>query len=120
MAFTVVPWDLLGFRVMGDCGGYTIYTDRYGRKVFYKKAPPDKPASPLQRHHRDRFRDAVVAWKALDDAEKQSLEAAVASASLCLTGQNLYTSCALRHDAATYMTVERQTAVQLPPLVFIP
>jgi hypothetical protein len=105
---------------MGDCGGFTIYTDRFGRKVFYKKAPPKEPASPLQRHHRDRFRDAVFAWKLLLDDEKRQLELAVHRASLCLTGQNLYTSCALRHDEAVYMTIADQTHTNLPPLVLIP
>src|ERR1041385_6973737 len=120
MAFTTLPFSLLGFRVMGDVAGYTCYTDRYGRKVYYKKAPPDKPPSGRQALQRRRFQLAVAAWKSLTDAEKHSLEEACRRSSLCLTGQNLYTSCSLRGDFGTYATIEEQPAIQLPPLVFIP
>lgn len=116
VAFTTIPWNVIGFRVMGDVGGFTIYTDRHFRKVVYDKAPPDKPASPAQRITRDRFRSAVQAWKALTPDEKASLERAVHTASLCLTGQNLYTSCALKHADAVYQTIARQTGETLPTL----
>ena len=109
----------MGTRVMGDCGGFTMYTDRHGRKVIYKKAPPEKPASRLQRIVRDRFRAAVEAWKILSDAEKAALERAVKRTSLCLTGQNLFTSCSLRSASGVYATIARQAKEILPPLVVI-
>jgi hypothetical protein len=101
---------------MGDMGGYTCYTDRHYRKVFYKKAPPDKPPSPSQQACRRRFREAVNAWKALSTDDKAALERAVHTASLCLTGQNLYTACALRAAFDVYATVGRQTGETLPAL----
>src|SRR4029077_1702098 len=100
---------------MGDIGGVTCYTDRHGRKVFYKKAPPTKPPSPSQVKQRDRFRRAVTAWKALSTPEKAALERAVHTACLCLTGQNLYTASSLRPLAAVYPTIPRQTGEPLPP-----
>lgn len=120
MAFTTIPFDLLGFRVMGDVAGITVYTDRHFRKVAYKKAPPDKPASPSQRAYRDRFAFAVRAWKSLNDEQKAQLEVAVHRASLCLTGQNLFTSCLLRSKQTVYETVARQTNTVLPPLPSLP
>jgi len=120
MAMTNVPWDLIGFRVMGDVGGFTIYTDRFFRKIVYQKAPPKEPASPEQRLLRDRFGNAVRAWKSLSDVDKASLERAVKKTSLCLTGQNLYTSCSLRHAEGVYATIARQTGEILPPLAVLP
>jgi hypothetical protein len=119
MAFTVMPWTLLGTRVMGDVSGYTVYTDRFGRKIWYKKAPPKEPPSPRQLEQRRRFRDAVNAWIALSEPEKLALEEAVRKTSLCLTGQNLFTSCALKHADDVYATLAKQTGETLPPLPFI-
>jgi hypothetical protein len=117
MAMSTQPWSLFGFRVMGDVGGFTIYTDKFGRKVVYQKAPPKEPASPEQRIIRDRFGAAVRAWKALTGDEKAALERAVHACSLCLTGQNLYTSCCLRAADGVYASIARQSSEVLPPLI---
>lgn len=119
MAFTVLPFNLLGFRVAGDVSGFTCYTDKFGRKVWYKKAPPDKPPSQRQLDRRRLFKLAVEAWKNLTAEEKQQLEIAASKASLCLTGQNLYTSCSLRAAEGTYRTIERQTHTTLPALAIL-
>ena len=119
MAFTVLPFQLFGFRVMGDVNGITCYTNKKFQKVFYEKAPPDKPPSPAQIIQRSRFRTAVQTWRALSDDDKLRLETAVKRTSLCLTGQNLYVSCAMKHKPDVYETVGRQAGVTLPPLVFI-
>lgn len=120
MAMTTLPIHIMGFRVMGDVGGYTCYTNAKFKKVYYPKSPPDKPASPAQRALRDRFAAAVRAWKSLSADDKQALEDAVHSLSLCLTGQNLYTSCCLRSSEGIYQTIARQANVTLPPLVTLP
>lgn len=119
MAFTTLPLHVMGTRVMGDCGGFTMYTDRHHRKVYYQKAPPQKPASPKQRLLRDLFGKAVRAWKALSDADKATLERAVAKTSLCLTGQNLFTSCSLCSRSEVYLTIGRQAGETLPPLAIL-
>jgi len=116
MAFTTIPWNLLGHRVIGDLAGFTCYTDKRGRKIFYEKAPPDKPATPAQRLQRNKFRDCVLAWKSLSDAEKFALEEAVRKTHLCLTGQNLFVSCSLMQKPRVYETVARQSNEILPPL----
>ncbi len=107
MAMTKLPFHLFGFRVMGDVSGITVYTNKKFQKVFYKKAPPDKPASPAQRARRDLFGKAIAAWRLLSSDQKRDLEDATRALSLCLTGQNLFTSCCLRSDAGTYATIER-------------
>lgn len=119
MAWTKLPFSLFGFRVMGDVNGITCYTNRKYQKVFYEKAPPDKPPSPAQTIQRSRFRTAVQAWRALSDSDKDALERTVHKLSLCLTGQNLYVSCALKHKPDTYTTCARQANETLPPLIFI-
>lgn len=116
MAFTRLPLELFGFRVMGDVGGFTCYTDARFRKVFYKKAPPKEPASPAQAKLRARFGDAIRAWKALTADEKAALERAVKKTSLCLTGQNLFVSCMLKAAPGVYATIADQSSEDLPAL----
>jgi hypothetical protein len=116
MAFGTIPWDLIGHRVIGDIGPLTTYTDRYGRITVFKKAPPDKPATPAQRDRRNLFRDCVLAWKALSGDDKATLERCVHKLSLCLTGQNLFVSCSMKRQAGVYATCGRQSNETLPPL----
>ncbi len=118
MAYTP-PWQLFGTWVSGDVDEITIYTDRFGRKVAFPKAPPEKPPSPRQIHQRERFRLAHVAWKALTDSEKAQLELAALRGSLVMTGQNLYISVALRNDSLALLTLQRQTQTNLPAVPFI-
>ncbi len=119
MAWTV-PWNLIGLGVAGDVGGLTVYTDRFGRKVAYPKSPPDKPPSDLQIAQRTRFREAQAAWSALDLGQKLNLELAVMKSSICMTGQNLYITVALKNDQAGLDTIARQTDLTLPQVPFIP
>lgn len=118
MAFTI-PWQVMGIWVSGDIGDLTIYTDRFGRKVAFPKAPPQEPPSEAQVHQRGRFRRAQVAWKALTDAEKKQLEIASIRGSLVMTGQNLFMSVALRDDNTALQTLARQTKTVLPTVDFI-
>jgi hypothetical protein len=119
MAISNLPIHVMGFRVMGDVGGLTCYTDRNFKKVFYQKAPPQLPASPRQRLLRDRFAAAVTAWKALTDDDKAALERAVKKTSLCLTGQNLFTSCSIKCKPDVYATIAAQAGEVLPPLAVL-
>lgn len=118
MAYTL-PLQLFGVWVSGDVDGLTIYTDRFGRKVAFPKAPPEKPPSDLQTHQRNRFRDAQVAWNALTPGQKKQLEDAAEKGSLVMTGQNLYISVALRNDSTALATLARQTDTTLPTVPFI-
>lgn len=114
------PYNLLGLGVSGDLGGITIYTDRFGRKVAFPKAPPDKPPSAAQIEQRTRFANAQKAWAALTPSEKQSLEDAVNKSGIVMTGHNLYISVALTNQQESLDTVARQTGLTLPPVPYIP
>lgn len=111
-----VPWNLLGIWVSGDIGDYTVFTDKFGRKIPFPRAPPDKPPSALQQRQRLRFKFAQSQWKALSSVQKENLETACRTLALTLTGQNLYISAILRDDPVSYETVSRQSGVPLPNL----
>jgi hypothetical protein len=109
-----VPWNLIGLTVSGDVGDFTIYTDRYGKKVAYPRQPPEVPRTPAQATQRDAFAAAQSSWAALTPAEKASLEDACRVLSLPLTGQNLWISTVLRRDRPAYETVAQQSGITLP------
>ena len=116
MAWTI-PWDLIGLTVSGDFGDLTVYTNRFGKKVFYPRAPPDKPPSLLQVQQRQRFRNAVLAYMALTAAEKADWERITLKSSCCLTGQNLFIKVALKRQYDALETLRRQTGISVsnPP-----
>jgi len=105
---------MLGIQVQGDLGPWTIYTDRKGRKKWFLYSPPTKPPTPNQLVARNRFRTAVLNWKALTAEQKFNLEEACRRLSLCITGQNLFVSTQLTHKQTAYATVARQSRLTLP------
>ena len=109
-----IPWQLMGMEVSGDVGDLTIYTDRFGKKVAFPKAPPKEPPSFAQIIQRQRFADGQKFWSALNDDEKAALELATKKVSAPLTGQNLYISTYIRNDSADLLTFEKQSGVRLP------
>jgi len=119
MAFTI-PWQLMGTTVQGDFADLTIYTDRFNRKIAYRKEHSTKPRSAAQQLQSLRFKLAQSAWKALSPGEKRNLELATLRLSMCLTGQNLFISAAMRNMTTAYATVARQANLPLPALPAIP
>ena len=121
MAFSI-PWQFLGLNVSGDLGAFTCYTDRFGKKVWYPKAPPETPETPGQRRQRDRFAEAVANWSEADQATRDAYEAVSLAASLMMTGHNLWISLSFSQDAAALNTLCHQTniAIDLPPPVPYP
>lgn len=113
MAWTI-PWNLIGIEVSGDIGDLTIYTDRFGKKVAYPKAPPKEPPSQRQIKQRAKFRSAQKAWSNLTVNQKENLEESTKKVSAPLTGQNLYISAFIRNDNADLVTFERQSGLNLP------
>jgi len=108
MAFTY-PINLLGTTVSGDVGGMTAYTDRFGKKVFYPKAPPDKPPSEWQARLRNAFKLAQQEFMGLTPQQKADWETLIKASSLCMTGQNLFIHTAMIKDFDVLETIERQT-----------
>jgi hypothetical protein len=111
--------SLLGLTVSGDVAGMTIYTDRYGRKNWFRNAPPKKPPTQKQLWFRQRFKAVQLSWRLLSDADKAALERASNKLSLCATGQNLFLSCSLRSAVGVYRTIARQSGEVLPPLASV-
>ncbi len=118
MALTV-PAEFLGLMISGDVDGITIYTDRHGRKVSYKKAPPLKPASVLQALQRGRFRDAMANWRDATQAVRDDWETASLRTHLCMTGLNLWLHFSLKGRQPALDTISAQALLPLimPPTV---
>lgn len=111
---------MLGLVVVGDLAGQTIYTDRHGRKIFYKQSPPQKPPSAMQTLQRQRFADAVQNWHDATAETRDNYEKASLAASLSMTGLNLWVSISLTAKLAVLATIQRQTLVELPPPPNVP
>jgi len=114
------PFHLLGLRIDGDLGPYTIYRNKNNKVVVFPKDFRQEKTSVERQRARDRFRTAQQLWSSLTAAEKTVLEDACRKLSLALTGQNLYISCSLRADPDGYHTVARQAHVEFPTLVITP
>lgn len=112
--------NLLGLWISGDIGEYSIYTDRYGRKVWYYYTPPAKPPTPAQVRCRARFAEAHRTWKALSDDQKKALEDCSRKLSLTITGKNIWMSAAMRGRESQYLTLQRQSGIELPTLTLVP
>ena len=112
MAYTI-PYEWLGLTVSGDFGDVTIYTDRFGHKVFFPRSPPKEPPTARQTLQRGRFRSAVQAYMALTKAEKLAWELITKKSSCCLTGQNLYIKIALTHQYDALTTLRKQTGISV-------
>lgn len=110
-----IPASALGLIVSGDVDGLTIYTDRYGRKVAYPKAPPKEPPTDFQIYYRSRFGAAQANYMALTVPQKAAYEDLTKAANLCMTGQNLFIHVALKHTFALLDTLQQQTGVTVVP-----
>ncbi len=114
MPFTF-PINAIGCTVSGDLGPFTIYTDRFGKKVFYPKSPPKSPPTDLQLAVRSRFSSAQAEYMSLTPDEKIAWEKLAQRANLCLTGQNLFIHVAMMHTTSMLLTIIGQTGVSVDP-----
>lgn len=114
MAFTY-PIAMLGCTVSGDVGPYTVYTDRFGKKVWFPKSPPKSKPTELQLAVRRRFTTAQHQYMQLSAAEKKLWESLTRKANLCLTGQNLFIHVAMMWTFAMLATIQHQTGITVTP-----
>jgi hypothetical protein len=119
MAWTP-DFQILGIVVAGDLGDQTIWTDRHGRKVYSKKNWPDKPPSALQRVARDRFREAISAWRSLTAEMKETWELLSLKSYASCTGHNLFVHACLSQDQSRVITLMNQTGIEVELPVYIP
>lgn len=115
-----IPWNFLGVSVSGDLGDYTVYENRHGKKVAFKKVLHQPIQSQRRLDQQTRFREAQAGWKALADSEKLALEDMARRLSLYATGQNIYISVQLTNDVNGYATLEKQSGISLPPFSYVP
>ena len=108
-------FKLWGFNTQGDWGPFTFYTNKRNALVFYLRAPPKKPWSPIQLAQQAKFADAAHAWTALPPAAKANWERATHLAHLRITGYDLWMYWTLRYDDQAIRTIERQTGITLLP-----
>lgn len=112
MPFTV-PLEVLGMMIAGDVGDFTIYTDKFGRKIIFPFSPPEKPPSSRQLAQRQVFRQAVEGWKNLNPDQRAAWEQASRTCGLCMTGHNAFVHFWLTQDFAALATLERQAGLSL-------
>ncbi len=74
-----------------------VFVNRLGKQHVRMYTKPSNPNTPAQRERRGTFRDAVHAWQALPDTEKERWKAKAASRKR--TGYNLFVSRFLRGGA---------------------
>jgi hypothetical protein len=119
MAFTEF-FNILGLIVAGDIGDQTIWTDRFGQKVFSKKNYPDKPASELQQAQRSRWKKGCEAWQQLSKTEKQQWEELSLRAYCSCTGFNLFMHAVLTPTFERIETLINQSGVEVQRPDYIP
>jgi len=107
----------LGFNTQGDLGPWTMYTSKRKGLVFFVKAPPLEPPSPLQTHQRNRFRLAGYVWRSLPQHVQRQWQTAAIDAALRITGYNLFVHWICRQDDTYIQTIERQSRIHLVPLL---
>lgn len=107
--------QFLGWNTQGDLGPWTFYTSKRNALVWYLRAPPTKPPSPLQAAARAAFAAAALAWAAQTDQTRADWERASLAAHLRITGLNLWMYWQLTADDAAIRTIEHQTGISLLP-----
>lgn len=104
----------LGLRLSGKFGPLEVYTNRRGKHVWYEEPKLIPTPSEAQKACRERFKQAVFAWKNLASEEKKALEEAVKRASIALTGQNIWISAYTSKGRQALEALSRQTGIPLP------
>jgi hypothetical protein len=102
-----------GLKVQGDIGPLTCYTSRRNRIVWYLRAPPEQPPSPLQISQRNRFRGAASTWRSLPAATRATWIEAAKLAHLRISGYCLWTYHIVADRDDIIRTIERQSGTSL-------
>ncbi len=107
--------QFFGFIAWGDVNEVTVYRDKQGKMIWFPKTWPDKPPSVAQLVQRQRFTDAAVDWKALNDTQREQWHLAARRANLTMHGYDLYIHWKMTLDNTAIETLERQTNTSLLP-----
>ncbi len=107
--------NFLGFRPTGDLANLTAYTSARGRVVWFVKAPPLKPPSLRQIHHRLLFGNVGRGWRELQKETRDAWNEASRRTHIHLSGYLLYLVWNLVRDLGPIRTIERQSGISLIP-----
>jgi hypothetical protein len=99
--------NVLGLDAAGDLGGFTAYTSKKNRVVWFVKSPPLTPPSYHQRVMRNRFRTIALSWTALAADRRQAWLRAARSAGLRIGGYPLYVWYQTTKNPGPIRTIER-------------
>jgi len=106
-------FKLCGLRPTGDLAGFTAYTKPNRTPVWFFKAPPKTPPTQHQRHQRNAFRLAAIAWAAIGPDARARWSQVEHRARLGITGYNLWVYYQLTRDLLPIRTLEHQTRISL-------
>lgn len=105
----------ISFKIQGDCGPLSTYTNQNGKVIFLKAWLRD-PASPAQIAHRDKIRLAGRTWKMLQPSTRENWELVTKRLSLKINGYNLWVSYVLETTTRSDLeTLTRQSGIPLWP-----
>jgi len=104
-------YELLGFHMQGDLNGFTAYTSKRNKVVWFPKSPPLKPPSPAQVSMRNGFRIYGMVWQAFTPQQRATWLRAAAGANLRIHYYNLYVWYSRVRGEGVIRTVERQSGV---------
>lgn len=103
--------QFMGLSIQGDIDGITCYRSARHGVIWFPKAPPTKPASPLQLAQRVKWRRILDDWLALSDAVRRNWMLITERATLSLHGLNLYIWWRCAEDDSIIETLQRQTGI---------
>lgn len=106
-------YELLGHYMQGDLGGFTCYTSKRNRVVWFVKSPPLEPASPTQRTIRNIFVSNAMIWRAFSSKQKATWNRAAIAARLRIHGYDLYTWWMRTRNDGVLRTIERHTNIAI-------
>ena len=116
MKSTLVKYlNFLGLQVQGDIDGITCYRSSRGALIWFPRAPPKKPASPLQIWQREKWRGILDDWLELPAATRANWMLITERATLSLHGLNLYIWWRCSEDDSIIETLQRHTGINVLP-----
>lgn len=114
---TILPslLNFLGMNIQGDLDGITCWRSARGAIIWYPRAPPRKPPSPLQVLQRQKWTDILVDWNNFTEAQRQAWLDLADQAHTRITGLNLYLWYRCSQDDRVIHTLELQTGITVLP-----
>jgi len=79
-------WNIFGSKFSGTLGKEIVASSWKGKKYLREYVVPEDPKTVLQLEHRQIWREAVAAWRALPDEERAACDREAKG----MTGFNLF------------------------------